>query len=208
MRPVWRRKWRALLKKKIERRLKLYLGRAVQAPRIVLFRALSTNRVVGAPRRSQPLHATGLGLISFGKDVCIGFSPSPAFFSTYAYIEARNPEASIAIGDGTTINNNFCAIAEHTRIAIGSDCLIGTNVEIYDSDFHGLAVAERHTSRPERASPVIIGDHVFIGSNVKILKGVTIGDGAVIGHGSLVTTDVAGGMIAAGVPARLIKAIR
>ncbi|HEY5106459.1 MAG TPA: acyltransferase [Caulobacteraceae bacterium] len=132
---------------------------------------------------------------------------SPSFFSTYAYIEARNADASITIGDGTSMNNNFCAVAEHTRITIGKDCLIGANVEIYDSDFHGVRVAERHTSLPERARAVIIGDHVFIGSNVKILKGVTIGDGAVIGHGSLVTGDVAGGTVAAGVPARAIKAI-
>lgn len=196
-----------MFKEKIKRRLSIRLGRAVQFFRIAFYSALSTNRIVGSPVRLQPIQAAGFGKISIGDDVKIGVFPSPFFYSTYAYIEARNPSASISIGAGTWINNNFCAIAEHTSITIGANCFIGTNVQILDSDFHGMRLEERHISKPEWAKPVVVGDNVFIGSDVKILKGVSIGSCAVIGSGSLVIEDIPAAVIAAGSPARAIRAL-
>lgn len=181
------------------------LGRGVQALRRLFFKSISTNVVQGRPRIMQPLHAVGRGAIRLDKGVMVGYYPSPFFFSSHAYLEARQPTASISIGEGTSLNNGFVAIAEHACIDIGMYCLIGTNVEIYDSDFHGLAVADRHASLPEWASSVKVGNHVFIGSNVKILKGVTVGDGAVIANGSIVVKDVEAHTVVGGNPARLIK---
>ncbi|BBA91567.1 DapH/DapD/GlmU-related protein [Thermosynechococcus vestitus] len=76
-----------------------------------------------------------------------------------------------------------------------------------DSDFHGLAIAERSISRPEWAAPVVVGDNVFIGANVRILKGVRIGAGAVIGNSSVVVSDIPPAVVAAGVPAKIIRSI-
>jgi maltose O-acetyltransferase len=149
----------------------------------------------------------GSGAFNFAQNVKIGVFPSPLFFSTYAYIEARHPGAQISIGENTWINNNFCAVAEHSSITIGKNCLIGFNVQMYDSDFHGLKVADRMRSLPEWTKPVQIGSDVFIGSNVKILKGVTVGDGAVIANGALVLCDVAAGSIVAGVPAKFVRMV-
>ncbi len=179
----------------------------IQWSRILLYRLLSSNHPCGQPVRRQPLQLAGAGEIKFGENVQIGYFPSPFFFSTYAYIDARNPEAKITIGSNTAINNNFSAISEHTCISIGDHCFIGTNVEISDSDFHGLKIHDRAHSLAEWAKPVQIGDNVFIGSNVRILKGVTIGNGAVIANGALVTNDVAANTVVGGVPAKLIKTI-
>lgn len=181
------------------------LAKLFQATRRLFFRLISTNKAIGKPRLMQPLHAVGRGAIYLAKGVTVGYFPSPFYFSSCAYFEARNTSTSIRVAEGTSINNSFVAIAEHTSIEIGCHCLIGTNVEIYDSDFHGLAVDDRQRSKPEWAAPVKIGSYVFIGSNVKILKGVVIGDGAVIANGSVVVKDVAANCIAGGNPARLIK---
>lgn len=147
-------------------------------------------------------------MIAFGEKVAIGVFPSPHYLSIYAYLEARDESASIEIGNGTWINNGFCAIAEFSSIAIGKNCLIGASVEILDSDFHGLSMDQRRMSKPEWARPVTISDEVFIGSNVKIMKGVTIGYGSVIANGSIVVSDVAAGVIAGGVPAKKIGDLR
>lgn len=181
--------------------------RVFQLLRVYAYGMASDNSVNGSPRRLQPIQCVGEGRVSIENSAIIGVFNSPLFFSTYAYIEARKASASISIGAGTWINNNFCAIAEHTSISIGKRCLIGVNVEILDSDFHGMKVNQRDMSQPEWARPVRVGDDVFIGSNVKILKGVNIGSGSVIANGSVVVKDIPSEVIAAGNPARVIKAI-
>lgn len=55
--------------------------------------------------------------------------------------------------------------------------------------------------------PVKIGDKVWIGADVTILPGVSIGTGAIIAAGTVVTKDVAPGMIVGGIPARVINKI-
>lgn len=183
------------------------LGGLVQRPRILLFHLLSSNMSNGKAICYQPLQLIGNGTIKFDLNVRIGVFSSPMFFSTYAYIEARNSNAMVHLGENTWVNNNFTAIAEHTSISIGANCLIGSNVKILDSDFHGMKISERSLSRPESAEPVVIGNDVFIGDNAVILKGVTIGDGAVISNSALVVSDVPALTIVGGVPAKFIRAI-
>ena len=191
----------------MRRGVRAAVSRVLQWHRVVLYRLLSSNSIEGSLRRHQPVQCVGKGKIKVGADVSIGVFPSPLFFSTYAYLEARSSSATICIGSGTWINNNFSAIADHTSITIGSRCRIGANVEIADSDFHGIKVEERGLSRPEWARPVCIGDDAFIGSNVKIMKGVTIGAGSTIANGSIVCKDIPAGVVAGGNPARVIRTI-
>ena len=196
-----------MLKNRFKRKYFHWLRLIFQAPRILFYRLLSENKLVGKVKSLQPLQLAGNGLIEFKKNVRIGYYPSPCFFSTYAFIDARNSSSRITIGENTSINNNFRAIAEHTVIEIGCNCLIGTNVEILDSDFHGLKIADRNISRPESAKPVFIGNDVFLGNNVTILKGVSIGNGSVIANGSLVISDIPENSVAGGSPAKVIRVI-
>ncbi len=178
-----------------------------QSVRVLFYSALSTGHLKGHVQKLQPVLVLGKGVVEFEKDVSLGYFPSPFFLNGYIHLEARHEAASIIIGEGSQINNNFTAIAEHTLIRIGKRCLIGTNVEILDSDFHGIRVLSRNSSDPKNAGPVVIGDDVFIGSNVKILKGVVIGGGSVIANGSVLVGSIPSGSIAGGNPARVIRAI-
>lgn len=179
-----------------------------QLARIAFYKGISTNRSKGRIQYIQPVQLAGDGSIQVGEGVKVGVFPSPCFYSTYGYIEARSKTAEIIIGKNTWINNNFCALAEQTRIVIGKNCLIGVNVSIYDSDFHPLRASDRESSVAHRGFPVIVGNDVFIGSDVKILKGVTIGDGSVIGAGSVVVGKIPANSLAAGVPAKVIRKLQ
>jgi maltose O-acetyltransferase len=192
---------------RIRRRLALTAIRCVQGVRTCWYRLLSTNRIIGRPQRLQPVQAVGNGRIVCEAGVRFGFFPSPGFLDSYAYIEARNPSSTITVRTGTSINNGFRCIAEYTSITIGKHCLLGANVEILDSDFHGLKLDERNTSKAEWSAPVILEDHVFIGSNVRILKGVRIGAGSVIANSSVVTVDIPPMVVAGGIPAKVLRAI-
>ena len=113
-------------------------------------------------------------------------------------------DALIEIGDGTRING--ACIHAARRITIGRNCLIASNMTMLDSDGHGVTPEDRQAANPV-SLPVEIGDNVWIGMNSIILKGVRVGDGAVIGAGSVVTKDVPANCVAAGNPARVVKAV-
>lgn len=136
--------------------------------------------------------------------VTMGIMQSPKFLTASSYVEARNAGAIIEIGCGTYINNNAVIIADKTRIKIGSNCLIGPDFFITDSDFHGLSVDERR-SGVYQCSEVVVSDNVFIGAGVRVLKGVVIGENSVLASGSVVVNDVDPNSIYAGVPARKVK---
>ena len=138
-----------LVVEKIFRKVVGVAIRLLQLPRISLYRLISSCRVVGYPIRNQPLQTVGRGLVEFSGRVCVGVFPSPYFFSSYSYIEARNSTARISIGNGTWINNGFTAVVEHCSIDIGKRVLIGTNVEIFDGDFHGISITDSRKSKTE-----------------------------------------------------------
>ncbi len=178
--------------------------RFYQQIRILKYRILSTcQQIEGAPILLQPAELSGLGKIIFNGKVHLGCYPSPFFFNGYIYIEARKRASTIEINDGVWINNNSVLISDGEGIYIGRNSLIGSNVEIFDSDFHDLSKDKRNM--PGKTASVHIGENVFIGSNVKILKGVTIGHNSVIGCGSIVVKSIPDDVIAAGIPAKVIK---
>lgn len=142
-----------ILYRKLNRKFIHALLRMHQGVRLLLWKYLKTAQIKGKPILKQPTALAGDGIIDFGKNVRIGFYPSPHFLTGSCHIEARAVGAVVRIGDMTTVNNNFVAIAEMTRIDIGDRCLIGPNVNIFDSDFHGLSPAERRYDGNTRRAP-------------------------------------------------------
>lgn len=180
------------------------LSDAIRRARIYKYRALSTcKRVSGTPVALQPVLLLGDGAIVIGRDVEFGWPTSTQFYSGYCHIEASMPESIVEFGDGAQVNNNAFIKSEGPGIRIGANALIGSCVEILDSDFHDLHPARRRGGQPRMAA-VELGENVFVGDGVKILKGVSIGAHSVIGAGSVVTKSLPSGVIAAGNPARVI----
>ena len=175
--------------------------------RIWKYRALSNcRRVSGSPVVLQPVLFIGEGAIVLGHNVEFGWPTSALFYSGYCHIEASAPESRIELGDGVQVNNNAFIKSEGPGIRIGARALLGCYVEIFDSDFHDLRPNRRRDGRPKMA-PVELGEDVFVGDGAKILKGVSIGAHSVIGAGSVVTSAIPAGVIAAGNPARVIRAL-
>jgi len=59
-----------------------------------------------------------------------------------------------------------------------------------------------------KVGKVVIGNNVFVGAGSIIMPGVTIGDNSIIGAGSVVNKDIPSNVVAAGVPARIIKPLK
>ena len=127
-----------------------------------------------------------------GKDLFI----QPPFYCDYGY--------NISVGNKVFFNFN-CCILDVMPVKMGSNILLGPNVQIYTAT-HPLKAKER-ASWLEAAKPITIGNDVWIGGSAIINPGVTIGNGVVIGSGAVVTKDVPDNVFVAGNPARVIKEI-
>ena len=103
----------------------------------------------------------------------------------------------ITIGEDSTVNNYVILNATHSQIVIGKKCRISDGVKITAL---GLDDSKKHIS-----SPVVIEDNVWLGMGCIILPGVKIGQNSIIGAGAVVTKDVASNVVAAGVPAKIIR---
>jgi acetyltransferase-like isoleucine patch superfamily enzyme len=174
-----------------------------QKTRVIFYSFISEIKI--SAHKSQPVLMNGKGIIKIGENVKFGVRNSPYYYSGYTYLDARRKESYIEIGDNTIINNNFTIISDGKKIIIKKNCLIGTNVEIVDSNFHGISPKNRFGGNDVEKDDVTIEENVFIGNNVSILKGVTIGSNSVIGNGTIVTKDIPENVIAAGCPAKIIK---
>ncbi len=110
----------------------------------------------------------------------------------------------IAIGAGTFVNFG-CVMLDVAPIRIGAHCQIATGVHIVTAT-HPIDPEPRRAGW-ESAEPVTLGDNVWLGSAVVVCPGVTIGDDTVVGAGAVVTRDLPAGVVAAGVPARVLREI-
>jgi acetyltransferase-like isoleucine patch superfamily enzyme len=138
-------------------------------------------------------------------------------FSKGNYVGYGTVLAADKIGKYTYINDyclidrnvksigNFCSIAYHARIGLGS----------HPTDWvttHPFPYQEKYKFRAnsvnfgdEQNWETVIGNDVWIGANATILAGVKVGDGAIIGAHSLVTKDVKPYSVVVGSPARHVK---
>jgi maltose O-acetyltransferase len=119
----------------------------------------------------------------------------PPFFCDYG--------SHIELGERVFFNFN-CVVLDVCPVRIGAFTLFGPAVQIY-TPLHPFDAERRR--REEFGKPVEIGADVWVGGGAIILPGVTIGARAVIGAGSVVTRDVPEGVVAAGNPCRVLRAI-
>jgi UDP-perosamine 4-acetyltransferase len=132
----------------------------------------------------------------FKKVESIGFQPINVI-SRHAMISPRaNLGKGICIMAGAVINVNT-VIEDNTIInthcSIDHDCDIGRSAHIAP----GVALS----------GTVKIGTGVQVGTGASVIDGITIGDWAFIGGGAAVVSDIPEGVLAYGVPARIIRKI-
>lgn len=138
-------------------------------------------RVTGRPRIVND------GKIVVGNDLIL--------MSTWNPVElVTGPEGRIEIGNGCAINFGTSIRAEHL-VSIGDDAMIGQY----------CILGDRETPHDGAARPVTIGKRAWLAGRVTVLPGVTIGEGAVVTAGSIVEADIPAGVMAGGIPARVLR---
>lgn len=110
----------------------------------------------------------------------------------------------IRIGARTIVNVG-CYLSGEGGLDIGADVLIGAHAKLLSAGHaidEGDAIIARNQITRGR---IVVEDGAWIGAGAIVLEGVRIGHGAVVAAGALVRKDVPAGMVAAGMPARLVR---
>ncbi len=114
------------------------------------------------------------------------------------------------VGEGTRFTGRANVGNDPYLVEIGKDCLISADVSFLCHDggvkvlnslgyFDGMVM--------DKMARIKIGDNCFVGCGSVIMGGVTIGNNCIIGTRSVVTKDIPNGMVAAGMPAKVICTI-
>lgn len=159
----------------------------------------------------------GLGCVLRGKSIVIG---RRATVGAFCIFEGRD----IAIGEDTVVREQvfvggpllpdsrlvlgrrvrvfqMCFLNPSRPLTIGDDTGVGGRSSIFT---HGSwqPVLDGY---PVVFEPVDIGRNVWLPWHVFILPGVSIGDNATIGAGSVINRSIPAGVLAAGVPAKVLR---
>lgn len=123
---------------------------------------------------------------------------------THFYIEDDNNEIRLNGGVTTTGQVEISAI-EGTKVIIGEDCMISSNIYIATGDGH--SVCSQDGKRTNFSKDILIGSHVWIGTRVIIGKGFKIGDNSIVAAGSVLASlcEEKNNVIIGGNPAKIVK---
>lgn len=112
-----------------------------------------------------------------------------------------NQNAVLEFMGKVTANINL-TIGCQQLIRIGNDTMMGSDVIIYDSDFHPTEYSGEEFSI--HTLPVYIGEHVWIGTRAMIMKGSNIGTGSIVGANAYFAGNVPANTMVSCVPSRTV----
>jgi len=139
----------------------------------------------------------------------LAFNPAHIFIGDDVYVGHRamlkgDTRGELRIGSGSWIGQD-AYFHSAGGIRIGERVGIGPRVMVLTSTHEEVPPPAAIIDSPVEFAPVEIGDGSDIGIGAILLPGARIGTGAQIGAGAVVTGEVPDGMVAAGVPAKVLR---
>ncbi|MGO0306248.1 acyltransferase [Endozoicomonas acroporae] len=119
----------------------------------------------------------------------------------------KKPELRIGNNVGISWQNE---IFVGDQIEIGDNVRLAVKVRLVGYPGHPVDPAARAQGKPDtddQVGSIIIQDDVWLAAGVTVMGGVTIGAGTIVATGSVVTRDLPPGVLAGGIPARVIKSL-
>ena len=151
----------------------------------------------------------GLPFISGPVKITLGDNCRVSGQTTFSGRCTAKTTPSLTVGDNVDIG-------WMTTIAVGKKVILGNNVRIAGRSLlagypgHPLDPNDRASGLPEldeQVGDIILEDDVWLATGVSVMAGVHIGKGSIIAAGSVVTRDIPAMVLAAGVPAKVIRSI-
>lgn len=115
----------------------------------------------------------------------------------------------LVVGSNVTLGWR-AVIAVGTRVEIGDDVLLSSDVHLAGYAGHPLDPVARARGEPEppgARGDIVIERGAWLCAGVFVAPGVRIGAGTVVAAKAVVTSDLPAGVLAGGVPARVIRSL-
>jgi acetyltransferase-like isoleucine patch superfamily enzyme len=177
------------------------------AARVLWWTPLLKARLAG-PAPGLYLYG-GLPLIVGPLIIRLGRDCRVSGHTTFSGRSAGGTVPELLVGDNVDIG-------WQTTIAVGRRVVLGDNVRIAGRAFlagypgHPLDAAARSAGfpdTPDQVGDILLEDDVWLATGVTVTAGVRIGRATVVAAGSVVTRDLPPGVLAGGVPAKVIRPI-
>ena len=130
-------------------------------------------------------------------------------FSGRTAVRSDGQQPTLQIGSNVDIG-------WQTTIAVGTQVVIGDNVRLAGRAFlagypgHPIDAKDRADGKPDhdhQSGDIILEDDVWLATGVSVMGGVRIGRGTIVAAESVVTSDLPPGVLAGGIPAKVIKTL-
>jgi acetyltransferase-like isoleucine patch superfamily enzyme len=113
-------------------------------------------------------------------------------------------DGDISLGDHTNLGFH-CEIFSGSSVVVGRHGLFAAQAYLvgggHEFEAAGVAVVEQ----PRVSTGITLGDNVWLGTGAKVLDGVRVGKDVVVGANAVVNADLPDGVVAAGVPAKVLR---
>lgn len=129
--------------------------------------------------------------------------------STFTGRSGNDASPVLEVGDNVDIGWQS-VLSVGTRIEIGDNVRLAGRCMLAGFPGHPMNAADRAAGfpdTPDQIGDIVLERDVWLATGVTVLAGVRIGAGTVVAAGSIVTRDLPAGVLAAGVPARVIRPV-
>jgi len=152
---------------------------------------------------------SGMPMVLGGVKISVGDDVRMSGISTLCGRSSNTGKAELIIGNNVDIGWQN-SINVGGRIVIEDNVRLAGKVMLSGFPGHPLNAEKRAKGLPEedhQVGDIVLKKDVWLATGVIVMAGVTIGEGTVVAAGSVVTHDLPAGVIAAGMPAKVIKQI-
>ena len=152
---------------------------------------------------------SGMPQVLGNLDIQVGNNTRMSGISTLCGRSCAKHTPQLKIGNNVDVGwQNTIAVG--TRVELGNNVRLAGKVFLAGFPGHPLDPVARAQGLPEtddQVGDIILEDDVWLATGVTVMAGVRIGRGTVVAAGSVVSRDLPAGVVAAGVPAKVVKKI-
>jgi acetyltransferase-like isoleucine patch superfamily enzyme len=125
-----------------------------------------------------------------------------AFLGRGTILSCKNGD--IVLGDHANLGFH-CEIFSGSSVRVGRYALFAANAYLVGGghEFDAAEVPIIEQARTSRG--ITLGENVWLGTGAKVLDGVRIGDRVVVGANAVVNEDLPDAVVAAGIPAKVLR---